>query len=428
MSFLSDLFTDPGTSLSNAWNSFTQIPGSPEAVTQSVYNGIKGDQSWNPYAEGASVWDQGALGSKLSEDPKQRAAGHAVGTAIGSYFTGGLLGSYLGSAGAGAAANGALWSGAQAAGTGGNVEKSMLRGGVNSYLGSYMPDVAGAAGATNPTVKGVVNGVVRGGGLAAMNNQSVGEGAIMGGLQGGIAGYASDRPGYQATDNGQQTYNDITQTSSVPDASRTSTSSILGSEGNGEGGMSFAPAYTSTGNYQAPEMQPQSSSWSNPDIGAFMNRILPQTPEGYGDLASGLLGMYAANKQRRMARDLRRSVGGNRDAYLTQMTRELQRRDAAAGRRSNYGGRAVELQSNLAKLDQANAPAMAQLQQAELGGLLNMFQTGLRYGDKTGIFKSQPVTQQPQPTYLPSMIGQSQAPSDFSLDQNRRIKFGGPGG
>lgn len=427
MSFLSELFSNLGHTLTDVWNTTTQIPGSPTAVLQAIYNGVNGDASWNPFSKEASVWDQGVLGSKLSEDQGLRSLGRAAGTAIGSYFTGGLLGNYLGSVG-GAVANGALWSGAQAAGTGGNIEKSMLRGGANSYLGSYMPDVAGAAGATDPTVKGVANGAIRGGGLAAMNNQSVGEGAAMGGLQGGIAGYAGYRPGYQATDNGQQTYNDITQTSSVPDASRTSTSSILGSEGNGEGGMSFAPAYTSTGNYQAPEMQPQGSSWSNPDIGAFMQRILPQTPEGYGDLASGLLGMYAANKQRRMARDLRKSVGGNRDAYLTQMTRELQRRDAASGRRSNYGGRAVELQSNLAKLDQANAPAMAQLQQAELGGLLNMFQTGLRYGDKTGVFKSQPVAQQPQPTYLPSMIGQSQVPTDFSLDQNRRIKFGGPGG
>ena len=419
MSFLSDLFTDPGTSLSNAWNSFTQIPGSPEAVIQSVYNGIEGDQSWNPYAEGASVWDQGALGSKLSEDPKQRAAGRAVGTAIGSYFTGGLLGSYLGSAG-GAAANGALWSGAQAAGTGGNIEKSMLRGGANGYLSTYSPDVAGYAGVTDPVARGAVNGATRGGTLAALNNQSVGQGMVAGGIQGGVnasgappddlpgtlGGTAQDQYGESsATLGGMSSQSQMDANASTPQPMMRALSSP-------------------TGEGQAP----QETSWSNPDIGAFMQRITPQTSEGWGDLAQGLLGMYAANKQRRMARDLRRSVGGNRDAYLTQMTRELQRRDAASGRRSNYGGRAVELQSNLAKLDQANAPAMAQLQQAELGGLLNMFQTGLRYGDKTGVFKSQPIAQQPQPTYLPSMIGQSQAPTDFSLDQNRRIKFGGPGG
>lgn len=431
MSFLSDLFSDPGKALTDAWNTMTQIPGSPEAVAKAVYNGVNGDASWNPFSPEASVWDQGALGSKLSEDPKNRAAGRLVGTAIGSYFTGGLLGSYLGQAG-GAAANGALWSGAQAAGTGQNVEKAMGKGALVGGLSSYSPDVASYTGVTNPVAGNAINGAARGGLGALVSGGNVGQGAVTGGIQGGIRGYGIDQTGYQPTSDSQQTYNDITQTSSIPDSGRTSTASILGSGGDGEGGMSYAPAYTSTGTYNAPEMQaPVESSWASPDLGAFMGKILPQSKEGWGDMAQGLMGLYAANKQRRMARDLRNQIGGNRSAYGTQLQRELQRRDAAAGRRSNYGGRAVELQSSLAKLDSQNAPAMAQLQQAELGGLMNMFQTGLRYGGKSGWFgdRNNPNVPQ-QPGYSlnnPSMESyKNPMPMDqTSFDPYRRFRIDG---
>ena len=433
MSFLSDLFTDLGDGISNVWDTFTQIPGSPEAVIQSVYNGANGDASWNPFSPEASVWDQGALGSKLSEDPKQRAAGRMVGTAIGSYFTGGLASSYLGSM-AGGAANGAAWAGANAAGTGQNVEKAMLKGGLGGGLASYAPDVAGYAGVTDPTLGGAINGATQGMIGAGVSGGNIGQGALTGGLQGGIRGYGIDQTGYQPTDPNQQTYNDITQTSSIPDSGRTSTASILGSSGNGEGGMSYAPAYTSTGTYNAPEMQApaQESSWANPDLGAFMGKILPQSKEGWGELAQGLGSLYVANKNRRMARDLRNQISGNRGAYGTQLQRELQRRDAASGRRSNYAGRAVELQSGLAKLDAQNAPAIAQLQQQELGGLLSMFQTGIRSGQKAGWFGNSSPTVQQQPGYSLNNPSMESYKNPMPMDQNsfdpyRRVRIYGGG-
>lgn len=435
MSFLSDLFSDVGHALTDVWNTTTQIPGSLPSVLQAIYNGVNGDASWNPFSKEASVWDQGVLGSKLSEDQGLRTAGRLVGTAIGSYFTGGLASSYLGSSMAGGAANGAAWAGAHAAGTGQNVEKAMLKGGLGGGLASYAPDVAGYAGVTDPVAGNAINGAARGGLGALVSGGNVGLGALSGGIQGGIRGYGIDQTGHQPTSDSQQTYNDITQTSSIPDSGRTSTASILGSSGNGEGGMSYAPAYTSTGTYNAPEMQApaQESSWASPDLGAFMGKILPQSKEGWGDMAQGLMGLYAANKQRRMARDLRNQIGGNRSAYGTQLQRELQRRDAAAGRRSNYGGRAVELQSSLAKLDSQNAPAMAQLQQAELGGLMNMFQTGLRYGGKSGWFgdRNNPNVPQ-QPGYSlnnPSMESyKNPMPMDqTSFDPYRRFRIDGGG-
>lgn len=438
MSFLSDLFSDPGQSLTDAWNTMTQIPGSPEAVSQSVYNGVNGDASWNPYSPEASVWDQGALGSNLSEDPKQRAAGRMVGTAIGSYFTGGLLGSYLGQAG-GAAANGALWSGAQAAGTDQDVGKAMMRGGASGYLSSMTPNVAGAVGVDSPVAAGAINGGVRGAGNAYLNNQSVGRGALMGAGQGAYGAYGAPPDELQGTLGGtmQDSSGESSATlGSINSAQADANSTLpLGtqralSSSYGESGVT---GQTGLGDMTQATQPAQDSSWLSPELGAFMGKILPQSKEGWGDMAQGLMGLYAANKQRRMARDLRNQMGGNRSAYGTQLQRELQRRDAAAGRRSNYGGRAVELQSSLAKLDSQNAPAMAQLQQAELGGLMNMFQTGLRYGGKSGWFgdRNNPNVPQ-QPGYSLNNPSMESYKNPMPMDQNsfdpyRRFRIDGGG-
>jgi len=103
-----------------------------------------------------------------------------------------------------------------------------------------------------------------------------------------------------------------------------------------------------------------------------------------GSWAEGLAGLYAGNKQRKMARDMMRSYGTHRGAYEKQLQRQLQRRDAASGRRSDYGGREVALQSALAELDSRNAPSMMNLQSQQLGGIGSMLQTGLRLGSKLG--------------------------------------------
>ena len=104
-----------------------------------------------------------------------------------------------------------------------------------------------------------------------------------------------------------------------------------------------------------------------------------------GNLVQGLAGLYAGNKQRRTAKDLLNQLSGRRDAYSTQLQRNLARKDAASGRRSDYAGREVALQSALAQLDSANTPAMMQLQNAQLGGLGDMLKSGMSFGKNMGL-------------------------------------------
>jgi hypothetical protein len=150
----------------------------------------------------------------------------------------------------------------------------------------------------------------------------------------------------------------------------------------------------------------------------------------YGDIAQGLAGMYMGQRQRRMARDMRRQIAGNRGAYESQLRNNLQRKDAAAGRRSDYAGRETQLQASLAELDSRNMPAMNQLSAMETSGLGSMLNAGLVTGNRLGWWGQQPSLQT-TPNYsaqLPSLSTLGSQPQSYSLmdDQNRnKYRLGG---
>ena len=104
----------------------------------------------------------------------------------------------------------------------------------------------------------------------------------------------------------------------------------------------------------------------------------------FGNVAEGLAGLYQGYQQRKQARDLQTMMGMRRQAYQDQLRKNLMARDAAAGKRSDYGGRETQLMSSLAELDARNAPAMMGLSNMQLGGGLGMLQSGLRLGGKMG--------------------------------------------
>ena len=97
----------------------------------------------------------------------------------------------------------------------------------------------------------------------------------------------------------------------------------------------------------------------------------------FGTVAEGLAGLYQGYQQRKQARDLQTMMGMRRQAYQDQLRKNLMARDAAAGKRSDYGGRETQLMSSLAELDARNAPAMMQLSNMQLGGGLGMLQSGI---------------------------------------------------
>jgi hypothetical protein len=82
-----------------------------------------------------------------------------------------------------------------------------------------------------------------------------------------------------------------------------------------------------------------------------------------GQLAAGLGSLYLNNRAARTAesnvQDLSSMFGPN-SAYAQQLKQQLERRDAAAGRRSQYGPREVELQAKLAQMAAQYGPNISQ--------------------------------------------------------------------
>lgn len=81
----------------------------------------------------------------------------------------------------------------------------------------------------------------------------------------------------------------------------------------------------------------------------------------YGNLAGGLASLYTPNSP-----------------YAQQLNQTLTRQDAAAGRRSQYGTRNVELQARLAQLNSQNAPELARLYGSQENNQAQMLQSMLR--------------------------------------------------
>ena len=97
-----------------------------------------------------------------------------------------------------------------------------------------------------------------------------------------------------------------------------------------------------------------------------------QTAGGIGgaitSLLPGLAGIYTNYTQNKDLGNLTDSVlglYGNNSAYEKALRQQLERRDAAAGRRSQYGPREVELQAALAKLASNQTDSLANLYGAQ---------------------------------------------------------------
>lgn len=393
MGWLSNFFSDP-------YGAMLDVPGSPEAVTQSVIDGSGSDGlSWNPfYQEGPSVWDRGALGYKLSDQEQERQHGRMVGRAIAGYATGGYSEvplSAMETKAYGGSDKDALRSGARA----------YAMAGANSYLNGL--DVAGSMGIENPVLRGAANGALASSGTTALaggNSTEIGRSGVKGGIGGGVRGYTSsqlsdDLPGsYTARDDSGEL---ISSADTTPGYIPTTYGGVPMDTGTMVDKSSENPFSTYLdrvlGNFKTDDGQ-----WNGKKIGQF---------------GEGLMGLYGGWKQRQMAQNLMRGMGNRRNAYEENLRGELLRKDAAAGRRSNYGQRAVQLQAGLANLDAQQMPMMAQLSNSSLGGLFNMLKSGYSTADSMGAFRPSPVsaTASNGVPFLPSLYTQPMSPTDYSL-------------
>lgn len=354
---------------SNLYQTMQNIPGSPEAVTQSVIDGSGSDGlSWNPfYQEGPSVWDRGALGYNLSDQNQEREHGRMVGRAIGDYVTGGYLETLL--APMETKAHGGSDKDALRAGG-----KAYALAGANSYLNGL--DGAGAMGIENPVYKGAVNGALSSGATSALtggNSTQIGQSMVKGGTSGGLRGYQGGGMDYEE---GGYSRAPWARDNSFVDG----------------GSQSFAPYNPSTGGtYFGSNSNPAGSAASENPFSSYIDKALGlyKNPDGswngknIDSTVNGLMGLYGGYKRRQAASSLMRGMNQRRNDYGTALQAELMRKDAAAGRRSAYDTRGVELNARLAALDAQQAPALMNAKNSELSGLFNMLSSG--YGMARGM-------------------------------------------
>jgi len=96
-----------------------------------------------------------------------------------------------------------------------------------------------------------------------------------------------------------------------------------------------------------------------------------------GGVLTGLAGLYQGNQAAGLAKGAQGLAQGQADTlanmygpnspYAAQLRQQLERKDAAGGRRSQYGPREVELQARLADVASRNAPNTLAAQQAAMG-------------------------------------------------------------
>lgn len=310
--------------LSDWWSKFKNDPtqlliGAGDPFSAKMWSGITG-KDYEPYVNqyGGPTNQAYESAERKGIDTSDSRGSHAVAQTIASLYGGAGAGAGLGAAGSaagiGAAGGQALGGAALGAGNAWANDGDILQ----SALAGALPGL----------------GKMFGGALNGVNTGTMGEGAKT----------AAD------------TFNEYNK----------ATNGVLGKVGSGalQGAIGSGTKGQSMG-----EGAGQGALMGG--LGGLFGQGLQQLGmnTGNGDslgnaLVRGGMGMYAANQAKK---DLGGQIGqlqslfsGN-SPYAQQLQQQLARKDAAAGRRSQYGPREVELQARLAELNSRNAPQLNQL-------------------------------------------------------------------
>lgn len=416
MGWLSDFF-NPISAPQAIWDGLSAIPGSPEAAAAGAYGGLRGDLSWNPYSEDNSVWDAGAGGTELSEDPNNRRIGRTIGTAIGAAFTGGALGtmgegagasatnaaladSAVGSAGygassasgAGASLGGSVGAGAQRGalvnggltaakgGSGSDILKGAATGAVTGGIGggvSYA-NPAEYAGITSPQYGRYFNNAISSGVNAGVTGGNLGD-ALKGSAIGSGINYGANGVANWANSSGGNMPYDMPDTGTLG-----GTMQDQYGENSSTMGGAILPAQIAANTEQTPYVANSPPPQSNPFksvVQQFLGSGFTGTGNngqvsgnGLGNMTGSLMGLYSAWQKRKQLGQLQSGLEGlygQSSPYAQQLRNTLARHDAASGRRSQVGPREVELQARLAGLNAQMAPTLSNIM-GQRNGATNM--------------------------------------------------------
>lgn len=418
-------------------------------------------------SSGGSMFGSGTVGSGLKAGGTAGLGGTGAGlsaslpTATSLATTGlGSTGGWLSGMGGAALKNAGYNAGFTAlqGGDGKDILKSAAIGGLSGGAGYYAGNNLGLSGLSGRAAEAATRGAV-GSALYGGSGSDVLRSAAAGGLSQGIpnvAGYLGVPDEYGNTLNSALrggvssslaggNFLEGAARSSLPtaltDFFRSQTSNMIPddlpgtlggtvTDAEGETSVTMGGEPVDTGDTGGNMFATNSSGGNdNPLFSSIQSALgsFSSNPQQIGNFAEGLAGLYQGYKQRKMAKEFMRGYGTNRGSYEKQLRNNLARKDAAMGRRSDYGGRETQLQAALAELDSRNAPAMMQAQNAMLGGNLGMLQSLLRFGGKQGYFGGRQQTPQAQMPSLASLQMQQPMMSDpYSLyDPQRRNPFGG---
>lgn len=163
----------------------------------------------------------------------------------------------------------------------------------------------------------------------------------------------------------------------------------------GKGGQAMGNAFgNALSNFALGPVATQGLNMTGYGLGPNMGQAMAgigtpgQSSFGIADGIGGLASLYGGYKQNQMykqqANELSSMFSAN-SPYAQQLRQQLDRRDAAAGRRSQYGPREVELQAKLAQMASGVAPARLAATQ-QYGSSMNQNFQNLAHLYKMGAF------------------------------------------
>lgn len=319
-----------------------------------------------------------------------------VGQAIGTAMAAGPLATAYGGGAVGAGLAGATFGGMNALDNNKSILKGVAQGGIGAGLGNAA-NFSGMFGIDDPTYTRMFNGAVGGGLNAGVKGDNIGQGAALGAGGSFLRGQIQNMNNNSMFPEGGQSYAPYDQQSdwmgqgvgqSIPSVN---TGGMPVQQGMPDWMAGVSPGMpTQQKPQQSMLSQLQQNPWFrglgglagglNPAVGKALDST-GMPGNGFDTVGRTLGSLYMQNRARRDAQEQMNRMDVMRGAYRDDMQNRLARRDAAGGRRSQYGPREVELMARLAEMDSRNAPHLQglydQRRAANVGALNDMF-TGIR--------------------------------------------------
>lgn len=349
----------------------SQLLTGVDPFSTKVWNEVTGSEKtpWvNQY--GGPTQEMFNKANQKGIDTGASAATHGIAQAIASYYGGQGLGKLFNAAGAsmnvGPGISQAVGRGATGAANAwvndGNVWEGALRGGASSMGNFNMGEGLGI----DPEYQQLFNAAARGGIGAALNGGKVDTGTYIGLLKGaGNMFGGSDMP-------------DTGTIGGTMEDEYGETSATLGGQQHAAqaqanqdfGGSGFGQMYSS------PQASPQQAQQGGFNMDSALNTL--------GTLGT-LYGQYQNYQTANNYANELASMYGPNSPYARQLRNQLARRDAASGRRSQYGPREVEFQAKMAAMANQIAPNVMNARNTGYSSLMQMLGTA-GMANKQGMF------------------------------------------